>query len=60
MSAMFYLVTFIDFCEYVLIQKLKVVTCVKQVGTGATKDCESCGTLQKHLKIMFYTLCQCF
>ena len=47
---MFDLITFIDFSNYVLILKLLAATRFKQVGTGATEDCERWWTLQNDLK----------
>lgn len=46
---MFYLITFIDFCKYIVTLNLMAATHLKQVGTGATNDQESCGMLKKRL-----------
>ncbi len=50
---MFYLISFFDFCKYLLTLNLMPATCFKKVWTGATKDRVSCGMF-KNLFGRFY------
>lgn len=47
MFLMFYIITFIDLCKYLLILNLMMATCLKPFGTWATKD-------WKHLFVTFH------
>lgn len=46
---MCYLIYFINCCTNIVISNLMPATYFERVGTGATKGCESCWMLKKHL-----------
>ena len=50
-KTIFYLINLIDFWKYHAHCEFDGSNKFQKVRTGATKDCESCGMLQKHLNI---------